>query len=165
MISLPRTVGLRVRVSRESFDRSFTEQATPHLKIGRQFNAPEVAAIDVRDAIVLCQAFVHKGVIGIQQIDYAAVFVHDAADEEVHLLQHRRPKIVVEVRIQRCRRLHGLQRTQHEPLGCKIGDQRVSLGIGEHPANLFGQNGRLMKLVLARGGNQFVVGNAAPEEK
>ena len=44
-------------------------------------HATEITAIDVRNSVVLCQAFVHERVVSVQQIQQAAIFMHDAADK------------------------------------------------------------------------------------
>ena len=49
-------------------------------------HAPEVAAVDVRDAVVPRQPLVHERVVGGQQLEHAAVLAQLAADEQLGLL-------------------------------------------------------------------------------
>ncbi len=51
--------------------------------IGRQRHAAEVIALDVRQAVEPRDALVDERVVGAQQIERAAVLLHDAAEEEL----------------------------------------------------------------------------------
>mgnify|MGYP003694800851 CR=1 FL=1 len=51
--------------------------------VGRQRHAAEVAAVDVRDAVVACQPFVHERVVRAEQVDDAAVVADDALEEHL----------------------------------------------------------------------------------
>ena len=53
------------------------------MRIGRQGDFTEVAAVNATDSVVLREAFVEEGVIGFEQIQDAAVFVHDAFEEQL----------------------------------------------------------------------------------
>ena len=50
-------------------------------------HAAELRAVDVRDAVVLGQALIQERVVGVQQIEQAAVLADDAVDEQRRFLQ------------------------------------------------------------------------------
>ena len=56
---------------------------------GRQRHAPEVRAVDVRDAVVPRQPLVDERVVGGQQIDDVAVLADDALEEQLRLALER----------------------------------------------------------------------------
>ena len=77
----------------------FPEQAAAHVELRAERDAAELAAVHVRDPVVLRQPFVDERVVGRQQIEDAAVLVHDAVEEQLDLAPERLPQVVVEVRI------------------------------------------------------------------
>ncbi len=85
---MPRSVGaVRVARSQQSFSRLVGHRHTP-----------ELAPVDISYAVVPGQSFVHKRVVGRQQIQHVAVFPHYALDEQLGLLTKRLPQVVVEIR-------------------------------------------------------------------
>ena len=87
-----------VRVRRRRQDAALAEQAPPRL-VGHR-HAPEVAAVDVRNLVVLGQPLVDERVVGRQQIEHVVVLAHDAVEEQLGLALKRLPQVVVEVREQ-----------------------------------------------------------------
>ena len=59
--------GRAVRIRRHGQDAALTEQPAPRL-VGER-HAPEVAAVDVRDAVVPREPFVDVCVVGVEQVD------------------------------------------------------------------------------------------------
>ena len=116
---------------------------------GPSVDAAEVAAVDVRDSVVLGQPLVDEGVVGVQQIDDAAVFVHDAVDEHLGFLAHGLAQVVVEIGKQRDGRSLALQAAQVQPLAGEVSDQFLRARIGEHALHLLFEHGRVVQLVLA----------------
>ncbi len=53
-------------------------------------DAAELVAADAGDAVVLRQPFVHERVVGAIEIEQAAVFLHQAVEEQLRLGAHRR---------------------------------------------------------------------------
>ncbi len=99
---------------------------------GRQRHAAELRAVDVRNAVVLGQPLVDECVVRRQQIEDAAIFVHDAAEEQFDLALERAAQVVVEVREQVHDRLACLQRAHAQPLSGEVADQRF--GLADPPA-------------------------------
>ena len=60
-------------------------------------DAAEVAAVNIRDAVVARQPFVHERVVGVDQIDDASVFADDALEEHLGFAAKRLPQVLVEV--------------------------------------------------------------------
>ena len=85
---------LGVRCKREN--ASLPQQSAARI-IGHG-DAPEAAPINVRDAVMTGQALVHERVVRGQQIQHAAIFVHDALKEKLRLAAQRLSQIVVEIR-------------------------------------------------------------------
>src|SRR5439155_1559281 len=77
---------------------------------------PELAAVDVRNAVVPGQPFVDERVVGCQQIHHVAVFAHDAVEQELHFAPHRLAQRIVEVGIDQRQRAGALQAAQVQPL-------------------------------------------------
>ena len=144
---------------------AFPEQPTPHVEVGAKSHAPEPAAVDVRDPVVAGEPFVDERVVRGQQIQDAAVLVDDAVEQELDLAAKRVPQVVVEIRIDAGIRLHGVQRSQVQPLTREVLDQLRRLRIGHHPTHLLLERRRLAKPSLLRKGQELIVRHAAPEEE
>ena len=78
-----------------------------------QRHAPEAAAIDVRDAVMLRQPFVDERVVRAQQVEHAAILAQDALEKQLGLRRkacrrlssksgNRRMSGVIESRLRRC---------------------------------------------------------------
>ena len=108
------------------------------------------------------QALVHECVVGVQQVQDASVLAHDAAEEHFGLTPKGLPEILVEVF-----RL-GLDRgelSQIQPLTGKIADKGIGFRIGQHASHLLLAHLGIAEPAFRGEIQQFVVGNAAPEEK
>ena len=57
----------------------------------------EAAAVHVRYAVVAGEPLVEERVVGGEQIDHAAVFAHDALEEQLRLTEERLPQRIVEI--------------------------------------------------------------------
>ena len=77
-----RAVGIR----RDGQDAALAEQAAAVL-VGER-HAAELAAVDVRDAVVARQPLVDERVVGRQQVEDVAVLAHDALEEQLGLLRN-----------------------------------------------------------------------------
>ena len=98
---------------------------------------------------MLGQPLVDERVVGVQQIDHAAVFMHDAAEEQLGLLAHRLPQIVVEIRERSGHRAPGLQRAQVQPLPAKFVTSCSDRGSASMRSHLLFQHGGIVQFVLA----------------
>ena len=75
-----------------------TEQATSLAVLSKR-HAPESAAVDARNPVMLGKPLIQKRVIGVQQFKHTSVFAEHALEEEFRLLPESLAKIVVEIRI------------------------------------------------------------------
>ena len=64
--------------------------------VRRQRDAPEVAALDVRDVVVQRHTLVEERVVCREDLNHAAVLTHDAINEEFRFTQHALPQRLVE---------------------------------------------------------------------
>ena len=65
---------------------------------GIEPDAPEVAAVNARDAVVAAEPLVDERVVGSEQVEDAAILADEALDEELGLLPERLPQVLVELR-------------------------------------------------------------------
>ena len=114
---------------------------------------------------MLRQPFVDERIVGIQQIQNAAVLVHDAVEEQLDLPPERLSQVVVEVRIEIDQRIVGLQGAHVQPLAREVLDERFRSRIREHAAHLLLEHRGFFQPALRRHRHQLVVRNAAPEEE
>ena len=77
------------RIRRDGQEAAVAEQTTA-CAVGGQGDSTEVAAAHVRDPIVPGQPLVQERVIGVEQIEHAALLPEDAVDEELRLAAHCR---------------------------------------------------------------------------
>ena len=114
---------------------------------------------------MLRQPLVDERVVGGHQIEHAAILGHDAADEQLELALERLSQVVVEVgKVVLVRR--GVAKISDlQPLPGEVVHQRARAWIGEHPANLRVEHGRLAELTATGDVEQFVIGNAAPQKE
>ena len=94
-IHLPRSTG-DVRFGYDVTVRMLPWPSRPRRSSSGQRHAAEVAAVDVRDAVVPRQPLVDERVVGVQQVEDAAVLAHDALEEQLGLRAER-------LRAARCR--------------------------------------------------------------
>ena len=99
-------------------------------------DAAEVAAVDVRHAVVPRQPLVDERVVGVEQVEHAAVLRDDALEEQLRFLAERLPQLVVEVREVARRRHVALQVAQQQPLAGEVVGERPRLRVGEHAHDL-----------------------------
>ncbi len=154
-----------IRVRRDQQQAALPEQTATG--IARNRHAPEVRAVDVRDAVVLRQPLVHERVVRIEQIQHRSVLAQDALEEHLRFPLEapdagcrRNPETTVDVGI------GVLQIPEVEPLVREVGDQRARPRIREHPARLLLEHGRIVQLALDPPAvNSSSSGIAGPEEE
>ena len=120
------------------------EQAAPILVAHR--HAPELGAVNARDAVVLGEPLIDEGVVRIQQLADALVFAQHALDQELGLLPQRVAQIVVEIRERRRIRLDTRDVAQEQPLPGEIRHERLRARIGEHALHLRFEHGFVLQL-------------------
>ncbi len=138
-----RPIGIR----RHRQNASLSEQTAP-LAVRRERHAPEVLALDVRNAVVRGQALVDERVVGAQQIERAAILAHDALEEELRLATERLPEGVVEIGEHALHRDDGVEVSKEQPLSREVADEGVRSRVGHHAANLARKHRGLAQLTL-----------------
>src|SRR5439155_6658782 len=133
------------------------------LAVRSERHAPEAAAIDKRNPVVLRQALVEKSVVRLEQVKRAAVLAQNAIHEEFRLLAERLTKVIIKVRIQAHIRADRLQIAQPEPLSGEVTREIVRARIGEHPAGLSLEHVWPAKLASDGCIQQFVIADAATQ--
>src|SRR5258706_9247866 len=86
-------------------------------------------------------------------------------NEELRLLTKRVPQVLVELGEQLRIRSHSLHFAELQPLRREIADERVRALVSQHAPHLPLQDGGLFQLAVRRDIEQFIVGDAAPEEE
>ncbi len=99
---------------------------------------------------MLCQPLIQKCVVRIDQTQHAAVTLNHVAKQLFGLTTKRLPQIVVKVGKQSQIGSDRIKVSQVQPLGRKIGRQRVRFYIGQHPSDLARQNLPLVQLIRFR---------------
>ena len=128
-------------------------------------NAPEVAPPHARDAVVPRQPLVDERVVGVEQLQHAAVLGDDRGEQQLGLAPEGPPQVVVEVA--EAPRLGNdvLQVAQVEPLAREVVHQRRRARVGQHPAHLPLQLAGAAQLAALGRGQQRLVGDAAPQKE
>ena len=130
-----------------------------------QRDAPEVAAIHMRDAVMLGQPFVDIREIRAQQVECAPILAQDAFEKELGFLTKGLPKIVIEVREQAHVRSDRCQIPQVQPLRGEVGHQCPRTRIRQHSPYLSFEHRRLFEFSCNGQVEQLIVRNAAPQKK
>ena len=87
--------GLRQQPPRSSGWQSHAHELSPVNAVGPGFCrllAPSTVAVGVDDAVVPGQPLVQEGEVGVDQVEDAAVLADDRLEEQLGLLEHRRPQ-------------------------------------------------------------------------
>ena len=150
------------RVRGDGQDAALPEQPAP---VPAHRHAPEVAPLHVGNAVVPREPVVDEGVVGVEQVEDAAVLPHDALEEQLRLAAERLPQPVVEVGEEHLRRPRRLQVAELQPLPDEVVGQGAGAVVGEHPAHLPPQLPGVGHAARRRRVQQLVVGHAAPEEE
>src|SRR5262245_61094876 len=124
-----------------------------------------MTSVDVWNAVMPCQPFVHERVVRAEQIENAAVLANDAFEEHLRLAPERQPQVVVEIRELMTIRLNALQVSQVQPLTGEVANERIGFAIREHSLHLLIENSRIPQLALRGQVEKLVVRNTAPEEE
>ena len=152
------------RVGGHGQDAPLAEQAAPHAVVA-ELDATELAAVDVRDAVVLGQALVQERVVRLQQVEHAAILAQDVLEQEFRLLAEGLPQVVVEVGEQAQVRGDRLQVAQVQPLAREVGHQAPRARVGQHAEGLSFEHLGFAQLAALRQVEELVVRDAAPEEE
>ena len=130
-----------------------------------QRDATEVAAIDIGNVVVLREPFVQEGEVSAQQVEHAAVFAQKSFEVQLGLAAKGLAEVVVELGKEPEVGREGFEIAQVQPLPGEVAGEVFGALVAEHPAHLFLQHPGLVKVATFRSGEQFVIGNAAPEKE
>ena len=114
---------------------------------------------------MLGQALVQERVVGVQQIEHAAILADDALEEQLGFPLEGLPQVVVEVKEHLRTRPEPGHIADVQPLTGEVADQRLRARVGEHPLDLLLEHAGLMQRLLLRDVQQLVVRDAAPQEE
>src|SRR5687768_3388228 len=128
-------------------------------------HAPEMAAVDVGNAVVPGKSFVEERVVRPDQIHHAAIFADDAVDKELSFFPETFAHVVVEFGEPACARHERIEVAQPQPLTRKIRRQILRPWIRKHPASLLLELFGPAQPAANRRIEQLIVWNAAPQKK
>ena len=152
-------------VRRDRQQRALAEQPAPHVELRSQRHAAELRSVNVGDPVVLREPLIDEGVIGREQVQDAAVFVNDAAEEQLDLAPESFAQRAIEVRKQVHDGLAGLHAANVQPLPREVFDERVRARVGDHPLDLLLEHLGVVQTTLRGKLDQLLVRDAAPEEE
>ena len=150
------------RVRGDGQDAALPEQPAP---VPAHRHPAEVASLHVGNAVVPRESIVDERVVGVEQVEDAAVLAHDALEEQLRLAAERLPQPVVEVGEEHLRRPRRLQVPELQPLADEVVGQGPGAVVGQHPAHLPPELSGVGQRAARRRVEQLVVGHAAPEEE
>ncbi len=130
-----------------------------------EVDAAEVAAVDVRHAVVSSEPLVQEGVARGQEVGDAAAMAQHVADEELGLALERTAQRHVVIGEQEDVGVLGLDVAKIEPLRGEVRDHRLGARVGEHSVHLRAQHAGLVEPPVERRLEQLVVRDAAPKEE
>ena len=127
-IHLPRSTG-EVRVGYDVTIRMPPWVSTPPRSFPGKRHPPKIAAVDAGDSVVAGQAFIHERVIGVDQLQNAAVFADDVLEKQRAFAFEGIAQRVVELRILHRIRMPLRDVPQMQPLSGEVVEQRLGFGV------------------------------------
>ena len=126
---------------------------------------PEMAPVDVGNAVVFGQAGIEERVVGPEQVEDTAVVAHLALEEQLGFPAQGVAQGVVDPGKDHGVRHHRLQVAHLEPLAEEVAHPARRAPVGQHPSRLPGQHGGIAQRALLRQIQQLVVRHAPPQEE
>ncbi len=111
------------------------------------------------------EPLIQERIVGIQQVEHAAILADDALEEHLRLALEGHAQIVVEVEQQLRTRLQPGHVADVQPLAGEVVDQRLRARVRKHAPHLLPQNARIVQRPLDGHVHELVVRNAAPQEE
>jgi hypothetical protein len=108
------------------------------------------------------EPLIDEGVVGVEQIDEAAIVADDRIKHHFRFAAERAAQVFIEVPGVG---LHVLQLAEIEPLAGEVLDERVGALVSDHPLHLLRERLRIAQPALRRHLTQFLVRDAAPQEE
>src|SRR5881396_2562858 len=152
-------------IGRHRQNGSFAEQ-TETVLIGER-DGSEMAAVDTRDPVMPRELFVEKRLVRGQQIEDAAIPFQLGIEEQLHFPDERDPQVVVEPgKLLVAIRGEQPDVSRLQPFLEEVLHRRgACTSVIQHALDLSIEYSRLVQLFTGCCVEQFVIGNAAPEEK
>ena len=152
------------RVGSDRQDAALAEQpAAPAVR--PKLDAAEVAALNVRDPVVLGEPLVDERVLGRQELEHAAAAAKHAVDEQLRLALERRAQRDVVVGKEKDVGVFHRDVAQEQPLRREVRDHGLGACVGQHALYLRAQHAGIAQRAVLGGRKQLVVGDAAPEKE
>lgn len=129
-----------------------------------ELDAAEVVAVDAFDAVVAGEALVEEGEAGVEEVEGAEVVVEDFGEEVFGFGDEGAFEVVVVFGEEFFVGGEAADETGLEPLADEVFDEARGLAVGDHAADLFGEDVGLGEGAIFGAGEEFVVGEAAPKE-
>jgi hypothetical protein len=161
---LPRFTG-EVRVGFEVIVRKFPCAKTPPRGVPETLTRRNSSfPFGSGKAVVRRQRLVDEGVVRVEELQNAPVAGKNVLKYHLRFATHRLAKFRVEgAELVRVRRNHP-QPPRFQPLPGKIPDERISLGVLEHPLDLRRQHHSVEEFALFRKRKKLGVGHSAPKK-
>ncbi len=127
-------------------------------------HSAKVVARYAVDLVVLGQSFVGHRVVGMQEIQHAAIVLQDLVKERDRFLLHRGFQGRVELTVCRLVDRQEVQQLHAQPLPGKVPGKTPGPSIGQHAFDLGGQNSRIGQTPGRCQVEEFFVRRAGPQE-
>src|SRR5437762_486763 len=114
---------------------------------------------------MLREPLIQECVVGVEKVHDAAVLFDYALEKQFRLTAHRLPQVIVEIRKEPRVRARSGEIPEVQPLLGETAHEGFRTRIGHHAPHLFLEYSRILKLASDGKVEQFIVGNAAPQEK
>ena len=151
-----------IGIRRLDQNRALAQQAESGLV--REFHPAELAAGNVRHAIVPRHSIIQIGLIRREQLNQRPVFEQDALNERLGLGDQIPFQLVVEVRVDLLIRLDSVDAVQAKPLHGKVGGKARGSRICKHALDLSIQHCGLAQFLRCGQLEQFFVRARIPQE-
>jgi hypothetical protein len=133
--------------------------------VGRERDAPEVAAADSGNLVVGGETLVEERVVGVEQLPHAPVLPKNARDEQLGLPPEGLAQGVVEMAKQKRVGLLQVHVSEKEPLRGEVLHERIRFRVGQHAPDLGIQDVRVAQLPRFGPIEQLRVRKTAPEKE
>ena len=161
---LPRGTGDVVVPFAVTLQHAGLRQQTAARAVRRQRHPAHLLSGDVLQAVVLREAAVDEGEVGVDQVIHAAVLRDQLREEQLGLLRHRLAEPVVVLGIEPGVRAGRAQLVEPERLTGEVPHEPPRPRVVEHPVDLRPERRRRRQPARARRVEQLVVRHAAPQE-
>src|SRR5262249_400500 len=125
----------------------------------------KLRSVNARDAVMLRQPLVEKGIVRVEQIENTAILAEYALKKQFCFAAKGLTQTLVKIGKRIRVWSDGLQVSKLKPLAAEIADESLRARIVQHAARLQFQHRRVFQLSLFRNIQQLVVRDAAPKKE